>query len=413
MTIDEIEQINSQFSYVATLELEHGRSYPGWPACWQIDWMILRIKTGALTDVSAQLCSAEPLQPPDPAGCRYRHDLRPSCGAGGRWDGTNACRAERAHGQADKNLIGKRVVQKYKDFRLTVENKIISPSSLSVYRVEQINGPLLRLRSDEVSGWAPAAQVVAVELADPFFTEYVRANPTETHGYSMRGIVRCLTGELDNALGDFNEAIRLDPKVACVYVDRGYVWFAKKEYDKAISDFSEAIRLNPNGARAFFLRGSLLKAQKKYGEAIDDYTQAIRINPARDTVYLSRANAWEHRNEFDKAIADYSEAIRLAPKIVVGYNNRAWLWATCPDPKYRNGEKAVASATMACEITNWNQSFPLDTLAAAYAETGDFDSATKWQTKANALSRDAEEKATGEVRLKLYQERKPYRETEP
>ena len=53
----------------------------------------------------------------------------------------------------------------------------------------------------------------------------------------------------------------------------------------------------------------------------------------------------------------------------------------------------------------------LDTLAAAYAEAGDFDSALKWQAKAIALETDAKEKAEYGERLKLYQAKKPFRET--
>jgi hypothetical protein len=49
-------------------------------------------------------------------------------------------------------------------------------------------------------------------------------------------------------------------------------------------------------------------------------------------------------------------------------------------------------------------------LAAAHAEAGDFDAAVKWQTKANALYGAGENREKGEARLKLYQERRPYRE---
>ena len=55
----------------------------------------------------------------------------------------------------------------------------------------------------------------------------------------------------------------------------------------------------------------------------------------------------------------------------------------------------------------------LDTLAAAYAEAGDFDSAVKWETKAIELESDAHEKAEYAERLKLYRDKKPYRDPMP
>ena len=54
----------------------------------------------------------------------------------------------------------------------------------------------------------------------------------------------------------------------------------------------------------------------------------------------------------------------------------------------------------------------LGTLAAAYAEAGDFDKAVEWQEKANKLYTDADDRKKGEDRLNLYKEKKPYRETE-
>ncbi len=119
------------------------------------------------------------------------------------------------------------------------------------------------------------------------------------------------------------------------------------------------------------------------------------------------------KKEYDKAIADYSEAIRIDPEVSVACNNRAWLWATCPDAKYRDGKKAIESATKACEVTEWKEPELLDTLAAPHAEAGDFDSAVKWQTEANVLYRDPEAKAQGVARLKPFREKRPYRETGP
>jgi hypothetical protein len=79
-------------------------------------------------------------------------------------------------------------------------------------------------------------------------------------------------------------------------------------------------------------------------------------------------------------------------------------------PSYRDGTKAIAAATKACELTNWNNPIMLSVLAAAHAEAGDFEAAVKWQTQANSLTNTPAEKSFSESRLTLYRERKPTRE---
>ena len=93
-----------------------------------------------------------------------------------------------------------------------------------------------------------------------------------------------------------------------------------------------------------------------------------------------------------------------------GYHALAWLWATCPEESFRDGKRAVDLATRGCKLAEWKDAHMLDTLAAAYAEVGDFDKAVEWQAKANRLFVNADDRKKGEDRLYLYQHRKPYRE---
>jgi tetratricopeptide (TPR) repeat protein len=226
--------------------------------------------------------------------------------------------------QADNGWIGKRVVQKFSAFQLQLENQVVDTKKrLATYRVEQVIGPWLFLHAPGLSGWAQADQVVPVEHAIEFFTDYIRANPGDPYGYTMRAkIWREEKKELDMALGDYNEAIRINPNAAYVVNNRGSVWAAKKEYDKAIADYNEAIRLDPKFAGAYAGRGNAWAAKQEYGKAIPDYNKAIRLDPKYVYAYTGRGNAWAAKKEYDKAIADYNEVLRLE-----GWRGRGSLYA--------------------------------------------------------------------------------------
>ena len=116
-----------------------------------------------------------------------------------------------------------------------------------------------------------------------------------------------------------------------------------------------------------------------------------RFGPYSAYAYSARAYVSLEKKEYDKALADYSAAIRFDAEMALAYNDRAWVWATCRDPRLRDGTKAVESVTKACELTQWKFAPFLETLAAAYAEAGDFDSAVNWQTKAIASTTDPDE----------------------
>jgi tetratricopeptide (TPR) repeat protein len=92
----------------------------------------------------------------------------------------------------------------------------------------------------------------------------------------------------------------------------------------------------------------------------------------------------------------------------------AWLYATYPEDAVRSGEEAIRLATRASNRTGNRNAEMLDTLAAAYAETGDYSQAVAVAERALAAARTAgNAPLAGEVegRIELYRRGEPFRDS--
>jgi tetratricopeptide (TPR) repeat protein len=180
------------------------------------------------------------------------------------------------------------------------------------------------------------------------------------------------------------------------------------EFDKAIADFTKAIQIDPQYASAWNSRGVAWREKEDYRKAIQDYDEALRIDRRYAEAYGNRGFALRRLGDYAPAIADYEQAIRLAPRLPSPHNDLAWLLATCPKEKFRNGQKAVEHANKACELTGFQKWEFVDTLAASYAEAGDFPNALQSAERCLKLAPEGE-RARLEQRLRLFEKKKPYR----
>ncbi len=171
--------------------------------------------------------------------------------------------------------------------------------------------------------------------------------------------------------------------------------------------FSPELKPNWEHSHEGNIQGHVETGISAHQDAVDYYDELLRLNPKDSDAYINRGSAWDDEGEFEKALGDFNEAIRLNPQSVHALNHRAWIRATCPDARFRDGAKAVIDATKCCELTDWKDASVLSSLAAAYAELGDFDRAVEWQKKAIELEPDDYDLVT---KLELYQSGKAFRE---
>jgi tetratricopeptide (TPR) repeat protein len=277
------------------------------------------------------------------------------------------------------------------------------------------------------------------------YTGALALDPGSAAALNNRGAAWYARKEYVKAVADYTEAIRLEPRQPRAHNNRGLVWFAAKEYGRAVLDYTEAIRLDPKYAHAYLNRGGAWFARGEYGRAVGDYTEAIRLDPRSALARNNRGLAWAGRKEYQKAVEDYTGALRLDPRNVPALGNRAvalarskryadagrdfeaamgidataslcreyaMFLATCPDPKYRDGRRAVELAKKAIDEAGLSADWKYHAaLAAACAEAGDFERAVAEQlTAAEEKALNKDDRAMVEMRLDLYRAKKPYRD---
>jgi len=188
-------------------------------------------------------------------------------------------------------------------------------------------------------------------------------------------------------------------------------------YDIAIRYLTAALEggaKNEDAAYLHELRGDAYLGKGDSAKAAVDYRRAVDFVPKNSGQYRMRAQTYEKMGNYKAAASDFARGLTLSPDDREILNSLAWLLATCPDGSVRDGRAAIRVGTKACELSGWKNSDLIDTLAAAYAETGSFDRAVKLQQQALQLRSIAPDTLRGmQKRLVSYQKRRPYREPRP
>jgi tetratricopeptide (TPR) repeat protein len=251
-----------------------------------------------------------------------------------------------------------------------------------------------------------------IEKAVEDYSRAIQYNPSFASAYAARADLEVKTDKDEDALQDCNMAITLNPYLANAYEIRGRLFSTMEKYDKAIADYNKAINLVTNSVWYYFSRGCTYGRLGDNASAVADFDLALKLAPTNypllADIFGGRGLCLSRLGLFEKGIEDCKKGVKINPNSETAVNDFAWLLSTAPDAGLRDGKLAVEYAKHACELGNWESAYDIRTLAAAYAEVGNFDDAVKWAKKCISIGLPTAENEIAQKELDLFEKKEPY-----
>lgn len=193
----------------------------------------------------------------------------------------------------------------------------------------------------------------------------------------------------------------------------GDLFIRLERYDDAIAALQRATQLAPQFAPAWHTLGLAHRGKGAMDAAERAWRQALAAAPNYMPPRMALVSVLLGKADYAGAVTLIDEGIKANPNEMELVNGLAWLLATCPTDNVRDGRRAVQLAEQACKAASFRNHAYLDTLAAAYAEAGDFEEALKTIGQAIRLAREADDGEAAQKyqqRQALYQQNRPCRD---
>jgi len=192
----------------------------------------------------------------------------------------------------------------------------------------------------------------------------------------------------------------------------------------SISLWEDTLAVTPDNQTAHQNLAAALWSKGRTAEA-NKHSRAAAIAHARTTLKDYPFDVATHNDlgvllaqngDVRGGIEQWEISLQLSPDDGNALNNLAWVLATYPTDTIRDGKRAVELAAKATTLPGGNVPIVIRTLAAAYAEAGDFSKAIETGQRALDLAtaqNNTSLLSTLRHEIELYQAHTPYRESPP
>jgi protein O-mannosyl-transferase len=260
---------------------------------------------------------------------------------------------------------------------------------------------------------ATACQVTHWRNGETLFRHAIAVTKDNYVAHYNLGQTLSSQGRIQEAVEHYNATLRRKPDHEGAHNNLGLTFALQGRWEEATSHYMAALRANPGNPDVHFNMGIALMNLGDMTNAVGHIGVTVRHLPSHPLAHRYLGDALAGAGRVQEAIAQYRKALNINSNQPEVLNSLAWLLATHPDAGVRNGKEAVQFAERACQLTEFKSSLLLGTLAAAYAEAGQFEHAVQAARQARNVATEQgnrELAAKHDAMQEQYERHQPYRE---
>jgi tetratricopeptide (TPR) repeat protein len=202
----------------------------------------------------------------------------------------------------------------------------------------------------------------------------IELKPSDSAGH-LELAISARPSDPERAIAEARRAVNLGPEDSSAYQFLMNCLFESHRYKEAADLGREWLTVTPYDAAAHSASGSALAATGDLVSAAQHLGYVMMLRPDAEQAHAQLRQILLFVAKEPDGLQRLREIAANAPDSPRMLDEVAWLLATYPDSRSRDGTEAVRLAEHASELTGRKIPALLDTLAAAYAEAGNFPQA--------------------------------------